>query len=255
LVLALLRGLEVADNSNFFDFLGDLGYEPQNVARMNLRWQHVIKPILPEIAGATVLDLGSHDGRWPYAFAGAGAKSVYGIEGRSDLIAEFSKFPDSDFKDRVTLVEGDFTEAMRELVNNGTHFDIVGCLGVYYHTMHHYLMMLQMAAFKPKIIVIDSEFATKTAPVIIMSKEATHKELNTIALVDGQERAPIGIPSIEAVRSMANSVGYDVEVVDWQVPKGQRKPVGDYFRQESRKRRGTLILRPATGMAEQGDQR
>lgn len=236
----------MAEHPDFFDFLGDLGYEPQNVSRMNLRWQHVIKPILPEIAGASVLDLGSHDGRWPYAFAAAGAKSVYGIEGRSDLIAQFSSFPESDFKKRVKLVEGDFTETMRELIQEGTHFDIVGCLGVYYHTMHHYLMMLQMTAFKPKIIVIDSEFATKTAPLIIMSKEATHKELNTIALVEGQERAPIGIPSIEAVRSMASSVGYNVEVVDWQVPQGKRKHVRDYFRKNKRKRRGTLILRPAT---------
>jgi predicted RNA methylase len=43
-------------------------------------------PFASEISGARVLDLASHDGRWSYAFAGVGAASVVGIEGRQEMI-------------------------------------------------------------------------------------------------------------------------------------------------------------------------
>jgi hypothetical protein len=142
--------------SEFYDFLGSLGYKPHAVSRMNLRHRHIIEPWRNEIEGSRVLDLGSHDGRWGYAFAAAGAASVLGIEGRAELAAQYASLPDSPFKDKVQLVIGDFVTEMDHLIAEKACFDIVACLGVYYHTMEHYRMMLQMASFKPRLIIIAS---------------------------------------------------------------------------------------------------
>ena len=48
----------------FFDFLRELGYDEPNVARINLRYKHIVAPHRRDFEGARVLDLGSHDGRW-----------------------------------------------------------------------------------------------------------------------------------------------------------------------------------------------
>jgi hypothetical protein len=59
----------------FFDFIADLPHYHDHTApvpRMNKRFEALIEPNKDVILGAKVLDLASHDGRWCYAFAGAG---------------------------------------------------------------------------------------------------------------------------------------------------------------------------------------
>ena len=228
----------------FFDFLRELGYDEPNVARINLRYKHIVAPHRRDFEGARVLDLGSHDGRWGYAFAEAGAASVLGIEGRSELIAEYGNYPAAPFKGKVELVCGDFVAEMDRLIAEGRQFDIVACLGIYYHTMQHYRMMLQMAAFKPKLILIDSIFDRSQKPVVALTRELTHKRMNSIAQAEGQDSAPVGWVSIPALRIMAQSVDYGVEVVRWEVEADQRKPVRDYYGKFEDRVRKTVALRP-----------
>ena len=68
----------------FYDFLNDLTHYVEHgssAARMNARHEFLIADFAEEIIGAKVIDLAAHDGRWCYAFAGAGAAWVVGIEG------------------------------------------------------------------------------------------------------------------------------------------------------------------------------
>jgi hypothetical protein len=231
--------------SGFFDFLQNDRYNSRAISRLNLRHQHIIAPLKAEIAGARVLDLGSHDGRWPYAIAAAGAESVQGIEGRAALIKEFSNFPDTPYKNKVTLVEGDFVQKMDELVAQGTKFDLIFCLGVYYHTMHHYRMIVQMASLKPRAIVIDSLLSTSRNRIIRLVRNRTDAKLNAIPESAGQSWVPVGLPSLSAIEFMAESVGYKVTVVPWKLTSEQRRGAGvaDYFR-PGKGRRYTLVLRP-----------
>jgi hypothetical protein len=229
----------------FYDFLLALGHGQQEVDRLNLRYEHIIEPLRSEIVGSRVLDLGSHDGRWPYAFAAAGARSVVGIEGRADLVGEYATYPESDFKDRVELVVGDFIEGMERFVAAGQTFDIVACLGVFYHTMHHYRMVLLMAALRPRIIVIDSPFSLSADTIINVRQESTGSKFNSIALARDQSWIPVGEPSLPAMRWMAESVGYAFEPVEWKVAQEKRKSVAGYFR-ETKSRRFTMIGRSAT---------
>jgi 2-polyprenyl-3-methyl-5-hydroxy-6-metoxy-1,4-benzoquinol methylase len=230
--------------SDFFDFLRQGRYEDAGVRRLNIRYDHIISPLEPEIVGARVLDLGSYDGRWPYAIAAAGARSVLGIEGRADLIAEFAAFPDRPYKGNVNLIQGDFIVAMDDLIARGETFDLVFCLGVFYHTMQHYRMMLQMAALKPKVIVIDSVFSTAKEPVIHMVRNDTSKNLNSIPDFEGQAWNPAGIPSLRALRMMALSTGYAMNLVQWSVEQEKRRSVSDYFDKLKGRRRHTVVLRP-----------
>lgn len=122
----------------FFDFLSSVDpekYSPAAINRMNLRSEFIINSFRDVIEDARVLDLASHDGRWCYAFAAAGAKAVLGIEGRKSLAEQFALFPEASFKSRVQLIVSDIFSAVRELVNRKEHFDIVAVLGIYYHVM------------------------------------------------------------------------------------------------------------------------
>ncbi|WP_293451538.1 hypothetical protein [Planktotalea sp.] len=60
---------------------------------MNMRYDFIVAPFKPFIEDAKVLDIASHDGRWSYALAGAGAAHVYGIEEREELIGSITRFP------------------------------------------------------------------------------------------------------------------------------------------------------------------
>lgn len=147
---------------------------------------------------------------------------------------------------------GDFVAVMDDLISQGKSFDVVSCLGVYYHTMHHYKMLMQMTQFKPKAIVIDSVFNVSDKPIIELWKEKTEGKLrvkfNTISQVVDQTWAPVGKISRPAMEMMAESLGYHVEWVKWDVPQGQRRPVIDYFkhRKHPSLQRFTCVLRQAS---------
>jgi hypothetical protein len=234
---------KVVERSHYFDFLAGHNYPADQVDRLNWRHAHIIEPLRSEIAGARILDLGSHDGRWPLAYADAGAREIVGIEGRASLVEKFNAMPGSN-KDRVDMRVGDFVETMDKLIAEGETFDIVSCLGVYYHTTHHYRIMCQMAAFKPKLIIIDSEFLRTQEPVIRITKENPESDMNTIQQFPGQNRTPIGIASMPALRVMSSSVGYHAKKVEWAVPEAERAPIADYYDMFQNRKRFTLLLRP-----------
>lgn len=235
---------------NFFGVLGQLegpgvDYKPWDVRYHNWRYAHIVEPIKDEFDGASVLDLGSHDGRWPYAFAAAGA-TVTGIEGRGEMIAQFSRFPDADLKRRVTLLEGDFLVEMDRLLAEQRRFDVVSCLGVFYHTMQHYRMLMQMVAFGPRLIIVDSIFHAGSRPIISVKRENTGSRLATIAQQDGQSWAPVGRVSRRAFELMVESLGYRVEWVKWDVPEQDHRLMSIYLEpDDGNLQRFTCLLRPA----------
>lgn len=231
----------------FYDFLPEIARysdDPGTVDRMNARHKMIIKPLEHEIQGRRVLDLASHDGRWAYAFAAAGASEVVGIEGRQELIDRFPEFPRGDLRKKITLICDDIFDGMQKQIDAGESFDVVGVLGILYHVMDHFRLFQLVRKLKPKLVIVDSEFALRPGQVIMLVRERTDNELNSIPQIEGQEKALIGIPSFSAMEAMADVLDYDITWVDWEtLPAGKRKFVGDYYRPES-KRRGTCLLRP-----------
>ena len=124
--------------------------------------------------------------------------------------------------------------------------DLVACLGVYYHTMQHYRMMMQMTAFRPRLIIIDSMFSRSAEAVIEVGWEDTAHELNSTAQMAGQNKVPTGRPSLAAVSMMAESVGYTMTEQPWDVPKEQRASVADYHDKFANRRRHTVSFTPTS---------
>lgn len=231
----------------FFDFVETLAHYDglnQPVARLNKRHAFIIEAFKSDIAGAKVLDLASHDGRWCYAFAGAGAASVLGIEARQELVGEYALFPEVDYKSKVTLRCDDLFAGMEAEILAGQTYDVIGVLGILYHVMDHFRLFQLARKLRPKLIIVDSEFMLRDAPVIHLIRERTDNILNAAPQVEGQEVAIKGVPSFAAMNVIADALGYDILWSDWtSLPVGQRGGVGDYFR-ETKMRRGTCALVP-----------
>lgn len=231
----------------FFDFFGHLpeyAAKPQATARMDLRHQFLIAPHLADIAGARVLDLGAHDGRWAYAFAAAGADTVVAVEARAALIARFTQFPDPVLRERVRMRCADVYDFMEKAVAANQTFDVIAIFGLFDHIMDHFRLLALCQRLNPRLVIVDSEFVVHPAPVVHLLRERNDKMVNATAQAPGQRLAIKGVPSRAAVTGMADALGYDVVFADWDiVPADSRLPVRDYFR-PSGMRRGTCVLRP-----------
>lgn len=230
---------------SFFSFLSQTdAYSDRQIARLDLRKSFIVDAFAEDIAGARVLDIAAHDGRWSYALAAAGARRVIGIEGRADLIARYDRFPDTPFKDRVKLRSGDLYDGLDRLVARGQRFDVVALYGIFYHVMDHMRLLDRVRALGPRLVIIDSEFVQAPNLMIQILREATHKDVNAIARHAGQEVTLVGVPSMRAMEAMAEVQGYDCRWSDWLVlPKDQHAIAFDYFR-KGPKRRMTCALRP-----------
>lgn len=230
----------------FFDFVAQMPHYAEHdkpVLRLNRRHSFLIEPFADEIKGAKVLDLASHDGRWCYAFAGAGAASVTGIEAREELVAKLSDYPDAALRDKIEMRVGDLYKGIDAEVEKGETYDVIGVFGILYHLMDHFRLFQALRDLKPKLVIVDSEFMLRPAALIWLVKERTDNILNAAPQYEGQEIAVKGIPSFAAMDLMAESLNYDIEWLDWEtVPKGQRQGIADYYRPE-RMRRATCALR------------
>ena len=158
-------------------------YRAADVARMNARYDFIIEPFAPLIADAKVLDIASHDGRWSYAFAGAGAAEVHGVEARSALVKQYDDFPDTDFKQRATFTHGDLYAELDRLIAQHARFDVVALFGILYHVMDHYGLLARIRLLKPKVIIIDSEFMSRPNPMIQIMRESTDNVLNATGII------------------------------------------------------------------------
>jgi SAM-dependent methyltransferase len=232
----------------FFDFIDTLprykALDRPQANRLNLRRRFIISPVRKDIKGARVLDLASHDGRWCYAFAGAGARDVVGFEGRQALIDAFPDFPDEELKARIKIHCTDIFDGIEAAIEQGETFDVIGVLGIYYHIMDHARLLKLMRRLKPKLIIIDSEFSTRPNPIIQLVQERTDIELNAIPEYEGQDVIVKGVPSLQAMELMAKSAGFDLTWHDVSdIARGQRPGVADYFR-KTKMRRATCFLRP-----------
>jgi len=230
----------------FFDFVADMPHYAEHdkpVPRLNRRHSFLIEPFADEIEGAKVLDLASHDGRWCYAFAGAGAASVVGIEARQELVEKLADYPDATLRDRIEMRVGDLYKGIDAEVEKGETYDVIGVFGILYHLMDHFRLFQALRDLKPKLVIVDSEFMLRPAALIWLIKERTDNILNAAPQYDGQKVAVKGIPSFAAMNLMAESLNYDIEWLDWDVlPKEDRLGVADYYRPE-KMRRATCALR------------
>ncbi|MGR3541463.1 MAG: class I SAM-dependent methyltransferase [Hasllibacter sp.] len=231
----------------FFDAVADTpryGGDRKHTDRLNVRHRFVVDAVRDELRGARLLDLASHDGRWSYAYAAAGAASVHGVEGRQELIDMFAAYPATDFKANCTFERADIFDALERMVREGARFDVVAMLGILYHVTDHHRLLRLVRALEPRLVIVDSEFIARPNPVVQFGRERTDNPLNAIGHLAGQEVTLVGTPSHGFMAAAAETLGWTIQWADWTtVDRAERGFLWDYFRDKP-KRRGTCYLRP-----------
>ena len=151
--------------------------------RLNLRYEAIFADNRDVFAGAKVLDIGSHDGRWSLAALACGAESVIGIEARPDLVEHSVATLDhyGYGADRCRFIAGDVFDAFAD---NEFDVDVVLCLGYLYHTLRFNELLTRHSQGQPAPrhhrhrIQHDAACAT---PVVAVKREPAMRQSNAVA--------------------------------------------------------------------------
>jgi hypothetical protein len=187
-------------------------------ARLNLRYEAIFGENRDIFAGAPVLDLASHDGRWSLAALATGARSVIGIEARPELVkAATENLGAYGYgAGRVRFVTGDVHEVL-----NTQDFgaDVVLCLGFLYHTLRYNELLHGIRRTSARYLIIDtfSPFMMGPVPnVNVMTEDAGEQGKAAADTYTHGTSVLVGRPNLAAIATMLGAYGYRVErLSDW----------------------------------------
>jgi len=184
--------------------------------RLNARHRAIIEWNAGILPGQRVLDIGSHDGRWSFGALKRGALHVTGIEARRHLVEKavsnfsFYGIPATSYG----FIANEALSAMRALP--ASNFDVVMCLGFFYHTMDHMAILLEARRLGAKHIIVDTGVTRDGDVLIRLSLEPIDDTRNSVDYSrTGRSHALVGTPSRSALIAMLSHAGYDVEFFDW----------------------------------------
>lgn len=186
--------------------------------RLNLRYEAIFAENRDVFAGASVLDLASHDGRWSLAALATGARSVTGIEARPELVkAATENLAEYGYEaDRVRFVTGDVHEV---LSTQDFEVDVVLCLGFLYHTLRYNELLHGIRRTNARCLIIDTFSPYMMGPVPNVHVLTEDADEEGKAAGDGYSYGPsvlVGCPNLAAIRTMLGAYGYRAErLSDW----------------------------------------
>jgi len=204
--------------------------------RLNIRHHGIFESNQAIFAGAKVLDLASHDGRWSMAAVEAGASHVTGVEGRAELVKQaestFSLYGVDASKYR--FINDDMFDVLGNPVGNGIDVDVVMCLGFIYHTLRYQDLFAGIRALQPKYFLIDTAVIKHDRAMVLLHSEDPSQEsagLDHTFEVGG--RLITGRPSVSALELMLDVHGFTVaKRFDWATYLADNHPeekaVGSY---------------------------
>ena len=187
-------------------------------ARLNLRYEAIFGENRDIFAGASVLDLASHDGRWSLAALATGARSVTGIEARPELVqAATENLGRYGYgADRARFVTGDVHQVLN---TQDFEADVVLCLGFRYHTLRYNELLSGIRRTNARYLIIDTFSPHMMGPVPNVNVITEHAEEQGSAAADTYTNGSsvlVGLPNLAAIRTMLGAYGYHVErLSDW----------------------------------------
>lgn len=206
--------------------------------RLNLRHQAIIERNRDVLAGARVLDIASHDGRWSFAALAAGAAHVTGVEARAEAVKSATETFASYDVDPTTydFVQGDVFTALNE---PGLDVDVVLCLGFLYHTYRHTELLHGIRRLNPRHLLVDTTVTRRSEPVLRLRRDdPEHAGAAVLDPFAHGTHTLVARPSAEAVRMMLQAYDFEIEnEVDWpsliqehgaSAPARREARVGDY---------------------------
>ncbi len=186
--------------------------------RLNLRYEAIFGENRDIFAGASVLDLGSHDGRWSLAALANGARSVVGIEARPELVrAATENLGEYGYgADRVRFVTGDVHEMLN---TQDCGADVVLCLGFLYHTLRYSELLHGIRRTRAQYLIIDSFSPYMMGPVPNVNLITERADQQGSAAADTYTNGAsvlVGRPNLAAIQTMLEAYDYRVErLSDW----------------------------------------
>jgi len=198
-----------ADPDRFFDAyprFRDTSKTGPSLERLNARYRVLLHEHRDVLAGATVLDLASHDGRFSFAALQTGAARVVGLEHDVELV---QRAEENMAAYGVDPARYDFR--VRDLFQpwGDERFDVVFCFGILYHVVDHMALLSSITAAEASTLLVDTKVSAVDGAVI---------ELRTAL---GASPPPVGAsfegyPTRLAVEVMLASLGWSVEAIDWE---------------------------------------
>jgi Methyltransferase domain len=187
-------------------------------ARLNLRYEAIFGENRDIFAGASVLDLASHDGRWSLVALATGARSVVGIEARPDLVkAATENLAEYGYgADRARFITGDVHEVLN---TQDFEADVVLCLGFLYHTLRYNELLGGIRRTDARYLIIDTFSPHMMGPVPNVNLTTEDADEQGKAAADAYTHGAsvlVGRPNLAAIRTMLGAYGYRVErLSDW----------------------------------------
>ncbi len=206
--------------SNFFDRY-PIFYETSGTAptpgRLNLRYDAIFEQNREVFAGARVLDIASHDGRWSLAALESGAAHVIGVEPRAELVANagstLSEYVDD--ASRYHFIEGDIFEVLK---TEQFQVDVVMCLGFLYHTLRYNELFAGIRRLNPQYVIIDTTIFHQSQQravkldldAAVVQRDAVRDEYSCGQFV------LVGSPTLSGLEMMLNAYDFRIErLSDW----------------------------------------
>jgi hypothetical protein len=223
----------------FFDRNPQFGETSQAgpIERLKWRYKAIVEPHRELIRGSSILDIGSHDGRWSFAALDAGAARTCGIEPRADLVGTSRETARMlGFSDRTTFLNDGALHALEQLHEYGTRFDGVLLLGFFYHLWEHVELVKRIAATGARWVIVDTAVlpdrltVAEAGPVVQMRLDPV-EDPRMQAIADVGTNAVVGYPSRSAVTFLFASFGFEVAEIDWSTilaTGGDTSVVSDY---------------------------
>lgn len=201
--------------------------------RLNLRYEAIFREHADLFAGARVLDIASHDGRWSFAALRTGAAHVVGVEARPELVeaatanlTSYDAAPES-----FDFLTGDvFTVLAQEQVE----VDVALCLGFFYHTLRYNELWTRLRGTGARHILIDTLIEPHAeGPVIRLAHEPVSRQGNAVPDdFSFGDQVMTGRPTLPALRLMGRMYGYSlVGTSDWAAllrDNPEADGIGDY---------------------------
>jgi 16S rRNA G966 N2-methylase RsmD len=202
-------------NLNFFDeypAFYETGTTGAGAKVLNLRFTPLIGNNLELLKDATVLDIASHDGRWSFAALKNGAKKVYGIEGKKELvqssIENMKKYGIDE--EKYNFVTGDIFEEIKKIPIN--KIDVVFCLGIFYHISSHMELLKEIKKLNPKYLILDTEITNSKSSIIRIREEPYHTPDKLLSY----EKFVAGRISRSALNIMLKALDFKFRYYNWE---------------------------------------
>jgi len=181
--------------------------------RLNQRYKAIIDWNKSYIAKRSVLDIASHDGRWAFAALKARAQHVTCVEPRESHI----KWIHANMKENganlsdYTVIQGDIHAELEKFKER--QFDMVFCLGFFYHTLEHGSILRHLKRIQPDYMVFDTRISQGQEKAILLHWERSDHGL--MAYDSHNNNYLCGVPTQAALEDMFKWCGYSWEYFNW----------------------------------------